>query len=136
MRIGKERKDVHVAESTVRQYVRERKRAMGLRTSPEVYIPQQYAWGDEAQVDWYEAEADLDGERQTVQVTFGRLRARPAHCNLHCVDRRPLALAVLRVLLQNYLDTHGGVGVANNVGMKVWQLDWRTSEVTFGSNAE
>jgi hypothetical protein len=41
VRITRERKDVQVAESTVREYVRERKRAMGLRPSPEVYIPQQ-----------------------------------------------------------------------------------------------
>jgi len=67
-RIGKERPEVAVAESTVRQYVRARKRALGLRISPEVYVPQQYAWGQEAQVDWYEAAADLDQERHTVQV--------------------------------------------------------------------
>jgi hypothetical protein len=36
-------------------YVRQRKIAMELRTSPEVYVPQQYAWGEEGQVDWYEA---------------------------------------------------------------------------------
>jgi transposase len=68
VRIGKERPDLALAESTVRQYVRERKLMLGLRTSPEVYVPQQYAWGQEAQVDWYEAAADLDDERQTVQV--------------------------------------------------------------------
>ena len=68
VRIGKERPEMVIAESTVRQYVRERKLTLGLRTSPEVYVPQQYAWGQEAQVDWYEAAADLDDERQTVQV--------------------------------------------------------------------
>jgi Mu transposase, C-terminal domain len=31
-------------------------------------VPQQYGWGEEAQVDWYEAVADLDGERVTLQV--------------------------------------------------------------------
>jgi hypothetical protein len=59
---------VTIVESTVRRYVRERKRALGLRTNPEVFVPQQYTWGEEAQVDWYEAAADLDGERQTMQV--------------------------------------------------------------------
>ena len=68
VRISKERRELAIAESTVRQYVRERKRALGLRTSPEVYVPQQYAWGQEAQVDWYEAAADLDQERHTLQV--------------------------------------------------------------------
>jgi transposase len=68
VRITREQPGVVIAESTVRQYVRERKRALGLKTSPEVFVPQQYAWGKEAQVDWYEAAADLDGERQTLQV--------------------------------------------------------------------
>jgi hypothetical protein len=29
----------------------------------EVLVPQSYDWGVEAQVDWYEPYADLDGER-------------------------------------------------------------------------
>ena len=49
----------------MRQYVRERKQTLGLRVVPEAFVPQQYAWGDEAQVDWYEADVDLDGERVT-----------------------------------------------------------------------
>lgn len=59
VRITKERREAQVAESTVRQYVRERKHALGL-LNRETYVPQSYAWGDEAQVDWYEAEADLE----------------------------------------------------------------------------
>jgi transposase len=68
VRLPQELPGCQIAESTVRQYVREAKRRLGLRTGPEVCVPQQYAWGQEAQVDWYEAVADLDGERQTVQV--------------------------------------------------------------------
>ncbi len=34
----------------------------------EVFIPQSYDWGVEAQVDWYESYADLDGERTKLQV--------------------------------------------------------------------
>jgi transposase len=68
VRITRERSGYRIAESTVRQYVRQRKRTLGLRVVPEVFVPQQYAWGDEAQVDWYEADVDLDGERITVQV--------------------------------------------------------------------
>ncbi|HLE82634.1 MAG TPA: IS21 family transposase, partial [Dehalococcoidia bacterium] len=52
---------------TVRKYVRKRKRALGL-DARETFVPQSYAWGDEAQVDWYEAEADVGGERQKLQV--------------------------------------------------------------------
>jgi len=49
-----------VAESTVRAYVRERKEALGL-AGRETYVPQDYAWGEEAQVDWYEACVVLGG---------------------------------------------------------------------------
>lgn len=66
-RIGDELPGHVVAESTVRQYVRERKRALGLLRR-ETYVPQQYAWGEEAQVDWYEADAVVDGIQQTWQV--------------------------------------------------------------------
>ena len=44
-----------------------RKRALGL-SRHETFVPQSYDWGVEAQVDWYEAYADLDGERIKLQV--------------------------------------------------------------------
>jgi len=34
----------------------------------ETFIPQSYRWGQEAQVDWYEAWAELGGERQKLYV--------------------------------------------------------------------
>lgn len=49
-----------VAESTVRQYVRARKRAMGLVVG-EVFVPQVHAPGMEAEVDWGEALVVLGG---------------------------------------------------------------------------
>jgi len=58
-----------VAESTVREYVREQKHALGL-SGQVTCIPQSYAWAEEGQVDWYEAVAELGGVRQTLQV-FG-----------------------------------------------------------------
>lgn len=66
-RILKEFAGVSVAESTVRNHVRERKRQMGL-VLRETFVPQSYSWGQEAQVDWYEAWADLGGERIRLQV--------------------------------------------------------------------
>ena len=42
-----------VAESTVRNLVRARKRALGL-VKRETFVPQSYALGHEGQVDWYE----------------------------------------------------------------------------------
>jgi transposase len=56
-----------VAESTVRQYVRSQKRAQGWSVR-ETCVPQSYTWGQEGQVDWYEAAADLGGVRTTLQV--------------------------------------------------------------------
>jgi transposase len=67
VRIGKEHPDLPVAESSVRRYVRERKAELGL-LARETFVPQAYAWGEEGQVDWYEAEADLGDERQKVQL--------------------------------------------------------------------
>ncbi len=66
-RIRMELPEHPIGESTVRRYVGGRKREMGL-IRQETFVPQSYAWGQEAQIDWYEAVADLDGERQKVQV--------------------------------------------------------------------
>jgi transposase len=49
-----------VAETTVRQYVRARKRTMGLSVG-EVFVPQVHAPGAEAEVDWGEADVVLGG---------------------------------------------------------------------------
>ncbi len=66
-RILTEFPDATVAESTVRNHVRERKRQMGLLRR-ETFVPQSYSWAQEAQVDWYEAWVDLGDERTKVQV--------------------------------------------------------------------
>jgi transposase len=67
MRIRHERPESVVAESTVREYVRQRKRELGL-LKRETFVPQSYSWGVEAQVDWYEAYADVDGIREKLRV--------------------------------------------------------------------
>jgi transposase len=61
-RLKAERTEVDAAESTIREYVHQRKLELGL-VRGEIFIPQTYRWGQEGQVDWYEAFADLDGER-------------------------------------------------------------------------
>src|SRR5260370_19554294 len=66
-RILTEFPDAGVAESTVRNHVRSRKRALGLVVR-ETFVPPSYTLGQEAQVDWYEAWADLGGERTRLQV--------------------------------------------------------------------
>ena len=50
-RILTEFPDAVVAESTVRNHVRERKRQLGLLRR-ETFVPQSYSWAQEAQVDW------------------------------------------------------------------------------------
>jgi transposase len=68
-RILAELPEHRVAESTVRNHVRARKRALGLGPGTrETFVPQSYAWGREAQIDWYEAYAALGGERVKLQV--------------------------------------------------------------------
>jgi len=66
-RLRQARPEHPIAESTVRRYVRERKAALGLLRR-ETFVPQSYAWGSEAQVDWYEAYADFGDERVKLQV--------------------------------------------------------------------
>jgi transposase len=56
-----------VAESTVRKYVRIRKQQMGME-SGEIYIPQSYQWGDQAQLDWYEAWVVIGEQKQKAQI--------------------------------------------------------------------
>lgn len=66
-RLREEMPEHPVAESTVRAYIRKRKQALGLACG-DVHVPQDYPTGDEAQVDWYEAFADIDAQRTKVQV--------------------------------------------------------------------
>jgi transposase len=66
IRIGQEL-ECEVSEPSVRRYVRARKQQLGLGAG-EVYIPQSYLWGQEAQIDWYEAFALIAGEQQKVQI--------------------------------------------------------------------
>ena len=50
----------------MRRYVAARKRELGL-SGREVFVPQSYQFGQEAQVDWFEATAKLSGERCVLQ---------------------------------------------------------------------
>lgn len=61
VRLRAEHPEHDIGEATVRRYVRERKRELGL-AGRDVFVPQSYAWGQEGQVDWYEAMAKLGGE--------------------------------------------------------------------------
>jgi hypothetical protein len=65
---------VEVAETTVRDHVRRRRRELGL-TVGEVFVPQAHAPGRTAEVDWGEAEVELAGARTRVHLFFMVLRA-------------------------------------------------------------
>ncbi len=60
-----------VAETTVRDHVRKRRREMGLATR-DVFVPQVHAPGVTAEVDWGEADVDLAGARTRVHLFFMR----------------------------------------------------------------
>lgn len=96
VRLGKERPEWPIAEATVRRYVQQAKQRLGLRVGPALCVPQQYAWGEEAQVDWYEATADLDGERVVLQVFA--LRSMASGAAFH--------QAYLRATQQAFLEAH------------------------------
>jgi transposase len=66
-RLREEHSEHPIGEPTVRRYVRIRKQELGL-SCREVFVPQSYDWGQEAQVDWFEALAKLGGEACKLQV--------------------------------------------------------------------
>ncbi len=66
-RVCQELPAVSVSERAVRSYVRQRKQELGW-LGRATCVPQSYDWGVEAQVDFYEAVAVLQGERTTLQV--------------------------------------------------------------------
>jgi transposase len=66
-RLKNENPDFAINERTIRRYVRRRRFALGV-IGLDTCIPQSYPWGLEAQVDWYEAYADLKGDRTCLQV--------------------------------------------------------------------
>jgi transposase len=84
-----------VAERTVRHYVERRKQELGYGRK-DTFVPQSYEWGVEAQVDWYEAFADLDGERTKLQVFSMRSMASGAAYHR----------AYLRATQQAFLEAH------------------------------
>jgi transposase len=94
VRIRQEMPTVQIAESTVRRYVRQKKRAMG--GVQEVFVAQSYAYGAEAQVDWFEAYANFMGDRQKVYVFCMRSMATGA--GFHC--------AYLHATQQAFLEAH------------------------------
>ncbi len=87
--------ECQICERTVRQYVQGQKLALGLAVH-ETFVPQSYDWGVEAQVDWYDAYADLSGERTKLQVFS--MRSMASGAAFHC--------AYLHSTQQAFLEAH------------------------------
>src|SRR5271170_4236597 len=79
-RLREEHPEHPVGEPTVRRYVAQRKRELGLN-GREVFVPQSYEQGQEGQVDWFEAVARLDGELRTLQ--FFAMRSMASGVGFH-----------------------------------------------------
>jgi transposase len=94
-----------VAETTVRQYVRGRKRELGLPVG-EVFVPQVHAPGVEAEVDWGEAEVVLAGVATMVHLFVMRASfSGAAFCQASLVETQQ-AFLELHVLA---FEWYGGV---------------------------
>ena len=94
-RLQTELPEAEVAERSVRQYVEEIRQQIGL-AKREVFVPQHYEYGTEAQVDWYEATVELGGVRQVLQ--FFCLRASASGAAFH--------RAYLRATQGAFLEAH------------------------------
>jgi transposase len=84
-----------VAETTVRDYVRRRRRELGDLVE-EVFVPQVHEPGVEAEVDWGEAEVEIAGVRRTVQLFLMRA----------CYSGAAFVLAFERQTQQAFLEAH------------------------------
>jgi transposase len=82
------------AEPTVRKYLGDYRKRMGLNT--KVFIPQVHLAGEEAEVDWYEAMVDFPQGRQKVQVF--QMRA--------CHSGREFHQAFFHQTQQAFLEAH------------------------------
>lgn len=84
-----------VAETTVRDYVRRRRRELGDPVD-EVFVPQVHEPGVEAEVDWGEAEVELDGQRRKVYLFLMRA----------CYSGAAFVIAFERATQQAFLEAH------------------------------
>ncbi len=84
-----------VAETTVREYVRRRRRELGDPVD-EVFVPQVHEPGQEAEVDWGEAVVEIAGQR--LEVGLFLMRA--------CYSGGAFVIAFERQTQQAFLEAH------------------------------
>ena len=80
-RVREEYPEQTISESQVRRYVRKRKRECGL-VADEIFVPQSYRPGQEAQVDWYEAIVKVGGQER--KLYFFTMRSMASGDAFHC----------------------------------------------------
>jgi len=90
-RLQEEHPETSIAEATVRRYVQRWKQASG--NGRESYVPQSYGPGQEAQVDWFEAVAKLNGE--TCKLQMFAMRSMSSGDAFHCAYRHATQQALL-----------------------------------------
>jgi transposase len=90
-----EERGAEVAESTVRTYVRARRRELGLGIS--AYVPQHHEIGRAAEADFYQADVDFPWGRETVSVIA--LRSLFSGASLHVAYPRNNQSALLEGLM-------------------------------------
>jgi transposase len=84
-----------VAETTVREYVRRRRRELG-EPVDEVFVPQVHEPGVAAEVDWGEAEVEIAGQRRRVHLFVMRA----------CYSGASFVMAFERETQQAFLEAH------------------------------
>lgn len=87
--------DADVSERQVRRYVRARRRALGMAVD-EAYVPQVHEPGQEAEVDWGDAEAEIAGTRTELGIFLMRA----------CHSGASFAMAFERQTQQAFLEGH------------------------------
>src|SRR5262245_1401701 len=91
-RLQEEHPEPAIAEATVRRYVQRWKEA-NASGGRERYVPQSYEPGQEGQVDWFEAVANLDGEARTLQIFA--MRSMASGDAFHCAYAHATQQALL-----------------------------------------
>jgi transposase len=104
MRLQAEHPEATVAEATVRRYVQRWKQANAC--GRESYVPQSYERGQEAQVDWFEAVAKLNGEARKLQIFA--MRSMASGDAFHCAYTHATQQALLEAH-ELAFDYFGGV---------------------------
>jgi len=82
------------ALSSVAHYFCRKRKELGINS--KVFVPQHYAPGDEAEVDWYEAQVDFPGGRK--KIYFFEMRANHSGLEFH--------MAFERQNQQSFLEAH------------------------------